>query len=334
MSYDNSLNPIFKDVSVYLEDLFGLKGVYEVKKKDALKNYLKVYEYCSVEIGTVDLVLFHCLEKELPNIKSLKKHMHSMKDGWIEEVNLVLILSKISKYQRNLLLKEGISFIVPHNQMFIPILGLAINEHIRKDHEVDEYLSPGAQCVMYAFFENEEIPQTQLNDAFDYSKSSISRVLNELSDHGLIYMSKKGVSKVWIRSNGMNETWKKLKYVMNNPIKKLKWIKSKNENLLVSDNNLYESGESYLAKFAMLISPTHEAKAIYEKDWRLCKDKYHEVRKEDEGSICLEIWNHPLPLLKGYIHPVAIASTLLGDEDPRIQEAVEDIINAFMEDNQ
>ncbi len=120
MNRNKYLNPIFGDVISYLELLFGLTGPFERRNPNDLKNYLKLYEYCDVEIDEVKLVLFHCLEKELPHIKTLKKHMNRMRVSWNDNVHLVLVLSNISKYQRNLLLKERISFIVPQIRCMFP----------------------------------------------------------------------------------------------------------------------------------------------------------------------------------------------------------------------
>lgn len=79
--------------------------------------------------------------------------------------------------------------------------------------------------------------------------------------------------------------------------------------------------------------PVYEQKAMYEKDWRENKEEFKEVRKNTEGSIQLEIWNHELPLQMGYIHPVAIASTLLGERDPRIEDEVDTLIRKYLEEN-
>ncbi len=35
----------------------------------------------------------------------------------------------------------------------------------------------------------------------------------------------------------------------------------------------------------------------------------------------------------GYIHPVAIASTLLGERDPRIEDEVDTLIRKYLEEN-
>ncbi len=226
-----------------------------------LKNYLKLYEYCDVEIDEVKLVLFHCLEKELPHIKTLKKHMNRMRVSWNDNVHLVLVLSNISKYQRNLLLKERISFIVPQNQMYVPILGAVINEHIREDHEVQEYLSPSAQRVMYVFLEKEENYQSELSVVLEYSKTSISRALNELSDHGLIYAESTNSMKIWRRSNDLHDTWRILKNVMKSPVKKVIWVKRKKGLFEIPVPYLKEASESYLSRFGMLMPPVYEQKA-------------------------------------------------------------------------
>ena len=77
------------------------------------------------------------------HIKTIAKH---------HDLVVIYVTKSLQSYQRRRLIEKDIPFIVPNNQLYIPMLGLDLREHFKQVNNPDKApLSPLAQVLTLQF---------------------------------------------------------------------------------------------------------------------------------------------------------------------------------------
>lgn len=63
----------------------------------------------------------------------------------------VLCFDRITSYQRKCLIESGQSFVVPNNQLYMPFLGIALQEHFKAQPIAGTQLTAMAQYILLFF---------------------------------------------------------------------------------------------------------------------------------------------------------------------------------------
>ena len=92
--------------------------------------------------------------------------------------DVVLVMAKLPSYVRNRLVREGVPFIVPGTQMFLPMLMIDLRERFSKaESRTGDKLSPVSQLVViYQILRapDAHIPLAQLGGRLAYSPQAMS----------------------------------------------------------------------------------------------------------------------------------------------------------------
>ena len=109
---------------------------------------------------------------------------------------VVFLTDALSSANRQRLIQQGVNFIVPGNQLFLPELGADLREYFRSEVRLAvEKLTPAAQVVVLASLLREDLDgQTpkSLAERFQYSAMSTGRVVDELQRHGILSIDVRG----------------------------------------------------------------------------------------------------------------------------------------------
>lgn len=308
----------------YLKKVLGINVEYENNIQIYLPNYL-ISRY-EVKKALLDgqPVFFLYLKTDLEQITAVKKHIWQMKK--IESIPVVLVMKQMTFYQRENLIKEKIPFIVENKQIYIPFMGVYLQE--RCDAEIIERreLLPSAQMLLlYFIYQNtSEIIASQAAKDLKLTATSISRASKQLEQMELMKTRKQGIQKIIFSELEPRELYETAQEVMVNPVKKCVYIPKD-----MKPCNLLKSGESALAEYSMLNSPLV---GVYATD---SITKWNEVMtnrlQNSNLQVALELWRYnPVRLAKGnVVDPLSLALSLKNEEDERIEECVEEMLDTL-----
>lgn len=271
----------------YLEDTLKIKVRYQDNVDiSGLQNFL-IFEY---ELKYAYLNEVKCLFIRLKNQKSnfkwqqVKRHIKIFNDRY--NVPVVIIFNNLNSYERNILLSNYQPFICVNKQIYLPFLGVVLQEQYTKQNK--KKASPLTQLIFLYFIyaSTNECYLDSINNIMPYSSMSISRAFKELEEFEGIEAKKNGVKKYIFtkldKKNLFENNRNKLIYPIRNKI----YISKETINDL--DNiSLIISGETALSNYSMLNTPvlnTYATKINVKKI-----NQYETDLFDSDKQCCLEI---------------------------------------------
>ena len=314
----------------YLSEIFGLNVKIENwDGKRKLPLYLKIKrEYFVLWIGDIQSILMKN-ETGIFNVSSFEKEIQEIKK--YTEMPVILWLDAVSTYQRNALIKNKISFIIPNSQMYVPELGISLKEFCAGKREKVEKISMAAQFLILYFIyqkEHEEMTQSKLAEYLNTSNMNISRAVQELQGLDLLEIRKDGTSKRIKSVATGKELYQLSSEYLQSPVQKKIYVSPSCFNI-----ELPFAGETALAKQSMLNYPKH---AVYAMDKKLVKDIPKNAIIDpnlmtDSDYIEIELWKYnPMVFASdGIVDIVSLVQSLKVVEDERVEMQIEEIMEKY-----
>lgn len=300
------------DFTTYLKDEMGLL-VTDVEWSEAadLPLFLSaaaVYRLCSC--NGIDFIAAKAGgEASLPDLKRIVSQV-SARAGLP-----VVLVAQIDARQRKALVSQGIPFVVPGRQAFLPMLGFVANAK-RDPLPLAKVLAPGTQAAFVALAADSRLrTPDDLMKTTGMPPSSVSRALDDLARRGLISKSRKG-REVEITCDGnRNNLVKNAIEYLQNPVVRVVYAKKDEQTDL-----LPLAGESALSQRSMLAAPRMEQRAISRKVFKgLVFDEVQYGELDDKDTTQVQVWAYnPLVAGGGAIDDVSLALTLVGEGDERV----------------
>ncbi len=300
------------DFKSYLKEGLGL-SVIDKKWSDAagLPLFLsKAADYRLCSCGKIDFIVAQVEgQTSLPELKRLASQV-SVRAGLH-----VVLAAQIDARQRKALVAQGIPFVVPGRQAFIPFLGFAASSK-REEAPLAKVLAPGAQGVLVTLIANPQIVTSEaLIETTGMPSSSVSRALDDLSRRGLIEKSKKGREVIIGRDENKNVIIKMAVDCLQNPVVRSVYAR---KNLQTERFPL--AGESQLSERSMLAAPKIEQRAVSKKAFASCAfDEILAGEAPDNETVEIQVWSYdPLVAGRGQIDDVSLALSLIEEGDERV----------------
>lgn len=227
----------------------------------------------------------------------------------------VVLVAQIDARQRKALVSQGIPFVVPGRQAFLPMLGFVANAK-RDSLPLAKVLAPGTQAAFVALAADSRLRTSDdLMKTTGMPPSSVSRALNDLARRGLISKSRKGREVKIVRDRGRGDLVKSAIEYLRSPVVRVVYARKDEQTGL-----LPLSGESALSQRSMLAAPRVEQRAISRKAF---KDfEFDEVQRgefDDKEMVQVQIWAYdPLVAGGGAVDDVSLALTLVEEGDERV----------------
>src|SRR5258705_4095917 len=181
----------------YIELVTGLTPRFGMAPPTtALPLYLREqFEFAEVELFGHRMLL--AVERTPPNELSASEYARNaamLMQGLGQDV--VLVMAKLPSYVRNRLVREGVPFIVPGAQMFLPMLMIDLRERFSKAaSRIRDKLSPVSQLVVIYQILGEPVAHialAQLGQRLAYSPQAVSLAHKELQDAKLCDVRRTG----------------------------------------------------------------------------------------------------------------------------------------------
>lgn len=314
----------------YLHEIFGL----DVKIENwSGKNKLPLYlrnkrDYFVLSIDKAQSILMKNSSGNF-NVSVFEKEIKEIEK--FSGMTVVLWLDAVSTYQRNALIKNKISFIVPNSQIYIPALGMCLKELCAGKREKVEKISPTTQFLLLYFIyqkQHEEKSQSELAKYLNLSAMSVSRAVQDLQELGLLEVRKAGTSKI-VKSVAIGkELYQRSNKYMQSPVQKKIYV-----SLKYFDLHLPYAGETALAKQSLLTFPRC---TIFAMDKKLAKTIPEEHLVEptlisDNDYVEIELWkyNPAVFVTDEAVDVVSLAESLKTTDDERVEMQIEKLMEEY-----
>jgi len=315
----------------YLNETLGLsakESEWITAKK--LPLYLRNgREYSVLEINTFQVLVISINESSF-NLSAFKKQMHKLKEYWQGEI--VLCFKKLTNYQRKALIEQGLPFIVPGSQIYVPFLGIVLQEKREKQRKAISRFTPSSQVLFLylLYYQNNgsHLSKADIARKLGISAMNVTRAVQELEELGFVKTKKSGRKDYVSLVDQKKEAYEKALPYMIDPVQKKIFVNHQDE-----FDALPLCGESALSEKTMLNMPAVISKAIYKKDYKAMKDVeiVDPAWSVESDYIELEVWKYDPKLFgkNGVVDEVSLVASLSAIKDERVEMMVEEMMEAY-----
>ena len=141
---------------------------------------------------------------------AIRKHIFEVQKRWDGEV--IYVADGIDSTRRKQLIDQKVPFVVPGNQIFLPMLGVDLREHFRSVRRAANGWSLGAQAAFLRLLQAPDkgaLSPLETAASLGYSSMSMSRAFDELEGAGLARISRAGKRRLMALAGAPAELWKK-----------------------------------------------------------------------------------------------------------------------------
>jgi DNA-binding MarR family transcriptional regulator len=259
----------------------------------------------------------------------IKKYMQHLSEKTGLEV--VYMRESISAYDRKRLIEHKVSFVIPGNQLYLPILGIDFREYLKKVRAKTTKVSPATQAViLYALYHDAKGSYTplELSELLDYTPMTMTRALDELEGLGIGEIAVSGKNRLLSFSESKATIWDKALPVLRNPVKKRIWTGCPRD-----DWRCVRSGLSALAEYSLLAEPKYPVFAISQNNWKtLCqRGEAVELPYAEQHSCQMEVWSYDPCTIggNGNADRLSLYLSLKDDVDERVMAALDDMMKGM-----
>ena len=239
---------------------------------------------------------------------------------------VVVCFDRITSYQRKCLIEGGQAFIVPENQLFMPFLGIALQEHFKAATVAGKQLTAMAQYILLYFIYDKTggyHSKLDISRELDISLMNVTRGVQELEELGLLVTRKKGRSSMVTMSMERQALLDKAKSYLRNPVQKRLYVKAEDWILALPKAGMEakpvrtDSGKSK-------DSPGHTIRAIEKREYLKCAETMKSIDPAwdtEESYIELEVWRYDPARFtdKHIVDSISLSLSFLGEDDSALE---------------
>ena len=284
------------------------------------------YSFTQATIGTQKCLMI-APNDELGTISAIKGNIKRIQSEW--DYPVVLELKNLSRQRKETLIREKIPFVVHEKQLYMPFMGVALQEKSDAVKKLDvEKLSPSAQVLLFLFIyeKNEPLYLSAVPNRLGFKPMRATRAAAQLVEVGLLDTHKDGVQKVLTSTSTPKELFEKAKPFLFNPVRRKIYV-IKND----MQNGYFLAGESALAEKSMLNPPRLNVFGTAKVPKHL-----NEMQLVDSDLQCeLELWRYNPTKLSGDNCVDTLSLFLsLGNllDDPRVEMCIEEMLDKLWKD--
>ena len=234
----------------------------------------------------------------------------------------------ISAHNRSRLIGQGVPFIVPGNQLYIPDLAIDLREHFRASrHRQADGLSPAAQTVLFHHILNLDRNVTTpslLAERLHYSAMSIGRAFDDLVATGLAETVRHGKERrIHFKAEGRH-LLEEATPLLRSPVRSLKFVRGS-----AFGAHLKLAGETALSHLTDLASPRIDTFAVAASDWKAVSQTADLAETDrDEANCIIETWSYDPAALSNTntVDVLSLYAQFRDHRDERVAMAVDRLL--------
>jgi hypothetical protein len=261
---------------------------------------------------------------------TIRKHTQQVEAKWPDRP-IVYVCEQITSAHRRRLIEQKIPFVVPGNQMYLPMLGIDLREHFRQVRTEVTQLAPATQAALLLLL-NGPKPQSYdtqaLSARLDCSRMTGSRCLRELGATDLGVVRVEGRKGLLEFDGNRHELWQRAQPLFASPVKRRQRV-----NARVIDAPWLTAGLTALAHYSMLAAPPTRVVATTTKQWKQLQQKFDwkPAAAGDPDALDVELWSYEPKLLVSdhVVDRLSLYLSLKDDEDERVQGSLEGMMEGI-----
>lgn len=310
----------------YLNQTLGLTATMTPwTEAEQLPLYLRSgKKYFLLQIGGMECFLVEADEKNF-SLPTFRKQMAKLPG---QPEHIVLCFKRLESRQRKALIEAQIPFIVPGSQIYLPFLGVVLQERMKLVKAAPEKLSPSAQLVLlYLIYEPtvQPVRKVDLARRLELSAMNVTRAVQELEALKLVTVEKAGRSDYVSAVDSGKTLYEKALPYMIDPVQKRVFVRDK-----VDFEVAPLAEESALAERSMLNPPVVPCRAISRKEYKQLAgiEEIDPAWSNSSDYIQLELWKYDPKVLadQAGVDVISLALSLRENSDERIEQAVEEMM--------
>jgi len=257
----------------------------------------------------------------------LRKHLDLIRTK--QEGEVIYVRRQVTAYNRKRLIEQKVPFVVPGNQMYLPMLGVDLREHFRRTRSALPAFSPATQAVViYALLNDvqEELIPLEMARQLRYTPMTMTRAFDELETANLGVATVRGRERYLRFPDTRKETWAKAQPFLRSPVIKRLFVR---QGAPVAG---IHAGLTALAHYSMLSPPAYATMAMSREQWKKYHDRHKTVQvpAADPDSLEIQVWSYPPSLFaEKDVDPLSLYLSLKDDADERTQGSLDETMRKF-----
>jgi len=322
------VRPDFEELERYVHDALGVS----VKPTpwsgaDHLPHFLKErYRFAQAELLGLPVLLVIDIHSEEQPPAMVRKHLEMLQTK--QHADLIYVRAQVTAYNRKRLIEQKVPFIVPGNQMYLPMLAIDLREHFRRIREESPTFSPSTQVVvLYTLLRDagQVLIPTEMAPRLGYSTMTMTRAFDELETASIAEVTIRGRERCLRFNGGRREIWEKAQSFLRSPVNKRLFIRR-----IEGIEDAVRAGLTALAHNSMLAAPAYATYALSREDWKALRKRHKiiEVPAQDPDACEIEVWWYPPALFAedGIVDRLSLYLSLKATHDERIETALEEMM--------
>ena len=315
---------VLRELERYIDQALGI-GVDTGKwdKEKALPFFLRdAYDFFLLHLMGRDYLLMVDLQKEETPPATIRKHMEQLRKAWPDEV--IYVREQMTGYNRNRLVRNQVPFVVPGNQLYLPVLAIDLREHFITKRAELKKLSPSAQVlVLHSIYERRALfdgnmTLTEWAQELKYTKMTMTRAFRELRT---ILEDEEHLEELKGR-----RLWDLVKPYLRNPVRRRRYYQV--DKPFVKAPLL--AGDSALAHCTMMAEPDHMTVCMGGPQWNRLQEKFMsvELARPEPGALEVEVWRYlPVKFARnGVADLLSVYLSFEKNTDERVAMALEKML--------
>ncbi len=260
-----------------------------------------------------------------------RQHWQQMKQA-TREVNVAIVLPSLSATMRNRMIGQGVPFLIPDTQIFLPESITLLTENFATFASgPGKPLSPPAQVLLLLQVQRgglEELSAKELSARLGFCRASMSNATSELEQNNLCETSRKGKEQRIHFKGAAFGLWESALPLLRSPVSKTLFVR-----WTCPVEGVKRAGISALAQRSQLAENSVPVFAMPEKHSRMglengqlncCVDRY-------EANAEVEAWRYDPALLSDGpdVDPLSLFLSLRTSPDERVQAELADMMEAL-----
>jgi hypothetical protein len=322
------VQPVLHELERYLHDALGVSvkttpwsGVGQLPP--VLRER---YRFAKAELLGLRALFVIDANPEEQSPATVRKHLDMLQSK--QPAELIYVRARVTAYNRKRLIEQKVPFIVPGNQMYLPMLAIDLREHFRRIREEAPTFSPSTQVVvLHAMLRDagQVLIPSEMAPLLGYSAMTMTRAFDELETAKLAEVTVRGRERCLRFIGDRREIWEKAQPFLRNPVSKRLFIRRIN-----GAEGATHAGLTALAHYSMLAPPAYTTYALSREEWKTLRQQHKiiEVPVQDPDVSEIEVWWYsPARFAEhGMVDQLSLYLSLKADHDERTETALEEMM--------
>lgn len=325
------MKTLFHQLEQYLQETIGIRvDLHPWEKSDWLPQFLpERYRFLKADILGTDCLFMVDAGEDEQTPGAVSRHLDQVRDR--TGLDAVYVRQAVTSYGRKRLIERKVPFIVPGNQLYLPMLAIDLREHLKRLRKKRPIFSPSTQMlILHVLFRKETGAIRPADSArrLGYSAMTMTRAFDELKTAGIGEHYVAGKERFLRFAETGKSLWGKALPYMNTPVKKRMYSPSSPRN-----EKGVSAGESALAGYTMLAEPAVPVIAFSAAAWKSGRGKIPmiELSAPEPEDCAIELWKYDPAFLAsaGRVDRLSLYLSMRESPDERIQSALDELLRGM-----